>query len=265
MGPEMTNEKGEPTTLAKVHHMIDAGVSWTDYVHVAEAGAVGRWQRLYDVGVSANGAVSGAVALAALEPEEGKDTVSDQQRMQALVDSGMNEEDQFAALYITASSDAERWKLDRVYDYGISAAKYVEAKGMIRYYYDYNPKGSAKRLDQTEVQYALANVPGLSNDQRAVLWQTQDLSWKGSRNPFNVHVGQSIYGDYESWKAAGSVYSGQHKAKETPTPASSGSAGGVRWPALPLSDGSGTSGSRAAETEEPTRGGNWPELPIPGI
>ena len=36
-------------------------------------------------------------------------------------------------------------------------------------------------------------MPGLSNRERAVLWQLQNKSWKWNKNPFDKRVSREVY------------------------------------------------------------------------
>ena len=54
-------------------------------------------------------------------------------------------------------------------------------------------KGNGNSVTQDLAEEAIRNVPGLSNRERAVLWQLQNKSWKWNKNPFDKRVGREVY------------------------------------------------------------------------
>lgn len=54
-------------------------------------------------------------------------------------------------------------------------------------------KGIGNSVTQDLAEEAIRNVPGLSNRERAVLWQLQNKSWKWNKNPFDKRVGREVY------------------------------------------------------------------------
>lgn len=54
-------------------------------------------------------------------------------------------------------------------------------------------KGDGNSVTQDLAEEAIQNVPGLSNRERAVLWQLQNKSWKWNKNPFDKRVGREVY------------------------------------------------------------------------
>ena len=54
-------------------------------------------------------------------------------------------------------------------------------------------KGEGNSVTQGLAEEAIQNVSGLSNRERAVLWQIQNKSWKWNKNPFDKRVGREVY------------------------------------------------------------------------
>ncbi len=48
-------------------------------------------------------------------------------------------------------------------------------------------------VTQDEAEGAIAAMSGLTNTERAVLWQLQNKSWKPTSNPFNPDTGKKVY------------------------------------------------------------------------
>ena len=76
-------------------------------------------------------------------------------------------------------------------DYGITSGNYIdfkEGKGE----YDADGNGS---FTQKETAAAIDGIFGdaLTQEQKAVLWQVQNKSWKAKNNPYSSSIGQSVY------------------------------------------------------------------------
>lgn len=54
-------------------------------------------------------------------------------------------------------------------------------------------KGDGTSVTQDLAEEAIRNVPGLDNQERAILWQLQNKSWKWNKNPFDKRVGREVY------------------------------------------------------------------------
>ena len=54
-------------------------------------------------------------------------------------------------------------------------------------------KGDGNSVTQDLAEEAVQNVPGLSNRERAILWQLQNKGWSWKNNPFDRQVGREVY------------------------------------------------------------------------
>lgn len=142
-------------------------------------------------------------ALDDLEPEEGKTQVSSLQRYRAVVDAGLDEDQQIAALG-ELMSESEYGKLKMGYSFDVPPATYVRFKEVLPAF-DEDGNGG---YTQSEVEAALDGMGGgeiilpttggiggiyMTTAQKATLWQLQNKSWKPENNPFSVSVGQQVY------------------------------------------------------------------------
>lgn len=194
MGTEMTTDSGEPSQYAMMLDVLDAGLELDDYVDIRQLGGVGRYLDFTDAGAGSRAAMDMTRALAALGPEEGEDEVSRLQRLRAVVDSGVAEDDQMAAMS-AMMQEAEYFKLQTGYQYGVTPYLYVGLKESLP---DFNVDGN-KNYTQKEVEAAIDAMWGLTTSERAALWQIQNKSWKGRSNPYSTSVGTNIYNVLQSY------------------------------------------------------------------
>lgn len=176
---------------------------WADETYPAkQAGAVreqfvyysmvpaqaGRYDKLTDAGLGTDTAYRLSEILGALEPETGKNQVSNMQKYQAIVSAGLSESDQLKAME-AVMSEGEYAKVRAGYEQGVTPELYVKAREAAAGY-DENGNGS---ISQDEAKQAIKAMDGLTGEQRAALWQIQNKSWKPDKNPFNKKVGREVY------------------------------------------------------------------------
>lgn len=146
----------------------------------------GSYDKFVDAGISDDKAFALAGALSGLEPEEGQDKVTAQQKWQTVIDAGLGEKEELAALK-TVMSDSEYTKLNIGYTFGVPAATYVTLKGTLPKY-DADGNGALKNA---EIEAAI-DALRLTNTKKAVLWQLMTGSKSAKNNPYDVNVGQRV-------------------------------------------------------------------------
>lgn len=217
-----------------------------------------RYGDLQEAGLSDSEALDLTDALAALEPLEGASAVSDIQRLRAIADAGLDRETTVAAMgtilgtemttesggksqyallqeALDAGYTVDEWlelkeagymtesTFDKVRisgQYDISPSQYIRYREMLveEDAKNEDPEKRNNSIDRDETAAALNGMLGLSNEQKAVLWQLQNKIWKPNKNPFDKEVGKVVY-DY------------LHEENEDETPASTD---GESLPALSL-------------------------------
>ena len=180
-----------------------AFAKWADETYPAkQAGAVreqfvyysmvpaqaGRYDKLTGAGLGTDTAYRLSEILGALEPEPGKNQVSNMQKYQAIVSAGLSEGDQLKAME-AVMSEGEYAKVMAGYEQGVTPELYVRVKEAAAGY-DENGNGS---ISQDEAKRAIKSMDGLTSEQRAALWQIQNKSWKPDNNPFSKKVGREVY------------------------------------------------------------------------
>ena len=174
-----------------------------------------RYDSFVSAGLDDDAAYALADSLNALEPEEGKKTVSNVQRYRAVIEAALSEDEQLAALQ-ELMQESEYSKLQVGYDHGILPEAYVRFRELLPQY-DADGNGT---LNQKEVEKALDSMGGgvglvlpggsggdqpLTVKQQAVLWQLANKSWKPNKNPYSASVGRKVYDALNAEPASGGI------------------------------------------------------------
>lgn len=174
-----------------------------------------RYDSFVSAGLEDDAAYALADALNALEPEEGKKTVSNVQRYRAVLAAELSEDEQLAALQ-ELMQESEYSKLQVGYEHGILPEAYVRFRELLPQY-DADGNGT---LNQKEVEKALDSMGGgvglvlpggsggdqpLTVKQQAVLWQLANRSWKPNKNPYSTSVGRKVYDALNAEPASGGI------------------------------------------------------------
>ncbi len=174
-----------------------------------------RYDSFVSAGLDDDAAYALANSLNALEPEEGKKTVSNVQRYRAVLSAELSEDEQLAALQ-ELMQESEYSKLQVGYSYGVTPEAYVTFRELLPQY-DADGNGT---LNQKEVEKALDSMGGgvglvlpgdsggdqpLTVKQQAVLWQLANKSWRPNKNPYSTSVGRKVYDALNAEPVSGGI------------------------------------------------------------
>lgn len=167
----------------------------------SEAGEENRYVKLVRSGIDSDIAYAITSDISRLEPLEGAESVSREQKREVVFDRLADPEQQLKALE-TVNLESQQVKFKVAYENGVMPEVYAAVIAELPNY-DEDGNGS---LNQEEVKNALNSMgrgaltlPGGANDftlsrqDKAVIWQLCNKSWKGTSNPFGVGVGKKIY------------------------------------------------------------------------
>lgn len=167
----------------------------------SKAGQENRYAKLVSSGIDDDIAYAITSDISRLEPVNGAETVSREQKRQVVFDRIGDQDEQLMALE-TINTESQQEKFVQANKEGVSPEKYASVLEEIQKY-DTNGNGS---LTQEEVENALNSIgrsglmlPGgdgdftLSTRDKAVIWQLTNKSWKPDNNPFDVKAGKIIY------------------------------------------------------------------------
>lgn len=167
----------------------------------SEAGQENRYARMVSSGIDDDIAYAITSDISRLEPVEGADTVSREQKRAVVFERLADPEQQLAALE-TINLESQQAKFEVAYENGVKPEVYAAVIAELPNY-DKDGNGS---LNQEEVTNALNSMgrgaltlPGGANDftlstqDKAVIWQLCNKSWKSKNNPFGSGVGSRVY------------------------------------------------------------------------
>lgn len=160
-----------------VANALESGMKPEDYIIAnARLDNMSSFNAMIESGIDSETAFTVAQAISSLEPEKGEETVSSMQKYKAVLHENLEEAEKVEALeYLMPNGTAE--KFSTAVSYGITSEQYVDYME----HADANGNGS---VTQKEAQDMISSISGLSQQQRAVLWQLQNKSWKSENNPF---------------------------------------------------------------------------------
>ncbi len=147
---------------------------------------------LTESGLSPDSADLIAELLGGLEPIGDRDHVTDLQKYQAIVSSGLSEDEQWRAI-IGITPESYTSTLDKItilQDMGVSPEVWTQSKQAM---YDADDAGNDNgSTDQKEAKAALDGMK-IPDEQKAILWQLTNKSWSWKNNPYDKDVGQEVY------------------------------------------------------------------------
>lgn len=166
------------------------------------------YEKITGAGVSTSEAETLARTVGAVTPEEGADSVTAMQKYKAIVDSGVSDATAAAAMQaIMPESIAVKFSAAR--QWNVPAEKYVEVYEATE---GIKEKYGKTSLNAGMAKAAIDSVSGLTQEQRAALWQIQNKSWKPYKNPYSTSVGSSVRARLESGKVTNSLPTGTSRA-----------------------------------------------------
>lgn len=162
------------------------------------------YEKITGAGVSTSDAETLARTVGALTPEEGADSVTAMQKYKAIVDSGVSDATAAAAMQ-AIMPDSIAVKFSAARQWNVPAEKYVEVYEATE---GIKEKYGKTSLNAGMAKAAIDSVSGLTQEQRAALWQIQNKSWKPYKNPYSTAVGSSVRARLESGTVTNSLPTG---------------------------------------------------------
>ena len=166
-----------------------------------------KYDSFVTAGLAEGKAYDLATELSKLKPAAGEEYVDDLQKYRVIVDSGLTQKEQMQALE-SALYEGLYTRVNVVYNNGVSPEKYLQFREILPSF-DSNGSGN---YSQSEVKAALDSMgasgddnplllligevktgEGLTNAQKAAIWQSYNKTWKPNRNPYDKMVGQRVY------------------------------------------------------------------------
>lgn len=182
----MTTESGNPSQYAKMLWCQEAGLSYADYAEAKNANAIDNLYRFgTEAGADAESAYTMAMAVAALKPAPGKKEVSQGQKYEAIGRADVEDSYKLAVMEEWLSESAMA-RFEQAMGFGLTIEMYGKALQIVPKF-DHNNNGY---LSQAEYEAAIRSMSGLTNRERAALWQ---MLANGKNNPFDREVSKAMY------------------------------------------------------------------------
>ena len=185
------------TGTEKTKEILKSGLDMADYLALKETGGVDRYLKAAGKGLEAEDAAQAALTVSEIR-EEAKKTEKETEKKvpnltlyREVLRETRDTDAQIAALALLMS-EGEYARLEAGVYRGITPEMYVTAKESIA---EIDKNGS---VSQDEAARAIGLMPGLTDEERAVLWQLQNKSWKPGKNPFSVKAGEKVYKDLQT-------------------------------------------------------------------
>ena len=166
------------------------------------------YEKITGAGVGTSDAETLARTIGALTPEKGADSVTAMQKYKAIVNSGVSDATAAAAVQ-AIMPDSIAVKFSAVRQWNVPAEKYVEVYEATE---GIKEKYGKTSLNAGMAKAAIDSVSGLTQEQRAALWQIQNKSWKPYKNPYSTSVGSSVRARLESGTVTNSLPTGTSRA-----------------------------------------------------
>lgn len=180
----------------KAKEILRSGLDMTEYLALNAAGGVDRYLKAAERGIETEDAAQAALAVSEIREEAKKTEKETEKKVPnlTLYREALREtrdmDAQMAALSLLMS-EGEYARLETGVFRGITPELYVTARESIA---EIDKNGS---VSQDEAARAIGFMPGLTDEERAVLWQLQNKSWKPGKNPFSVKAGEKVYKDLQ--------------------------------------------------------------------
>ncbi len=185
VGTELETSGGDPSQYAKMQDVLKSGTGMDTYLDLKMADAVDEYLKCVDGGVSPETAIKAAKSVAEIKDSADDDATKLEMYRQA-IQAGGSQDEQMATLAMLMS-ESEYDRLEAGVGRGITPEQYISVREAIA---EINDNGNTS---QDEATRAVASIPGLTQAQRATLWQLQNKGWKSKNNPFGVFAGEEAY------------------------------------------------------------------------
>ena len=145
--------------------------------------------------------------ISGLQPKAGHKSVSDGQKLQVIVESGLPEKQQMELIQHISVTDKMKKRLPILVDYGVSIKKQAAFWDKI---YEFDLDGNGK-INQKEVRACLDSFPGGNINplevllgitsstgsawtaaEKAAMWQSYSTQFSAKKNPYDREVGQRV-------------------------------------------------------------------------
>ncbi len=197
------DEKGKATEFAyyldkEVDHINAKKIKDTMTYGVLGAVKATEYEEMVSGGASFDEAYEIYFNVSALNPENGEKSVKNSAKYEEVINTPLSEEGAKAAL-LAYATDADKRRMIIAFEENITAESFANIKTNIDRLNDLDGKSSASNA---RIEAAIRHEDGLTDRQRAILWQLFSSSDSAKNNPFSASVGWEIVAKVKAYKDA---------------------------------------------------------------
>ena len=187
---KLTTETGSLTEFGKADYLLESGLSLAEYIQVKSADAVDDAVDAVEAGEPVQQSMEVALLVSQAMDKLPKDA-TDLQKQEAAFDAVKpGQEEMTAAVMVYDKDDLP--KLELAYAYGVTPGMVTDFKARFDKVYGEDMNGNKIKVTQERAEDIISEMIGYSSEERAILWQVQDKSWKWQKNPYNRQIAREF-------------------------------------------------------------------------
>lgn len=187
---ELTTETGERSAFGKAAYLLESGLSLAEYIQLKSVDAVDNAVKAVEAGEPVQQSMEVALLVSQAKEDLPKDATDLQKREAVFEEVKTGPEEMTAAVMVYDKDDLP--KLELAYAYGVTPGTVTDFKARFDKVYGVDMNGNKIKVTQERAEDIINEMIGFSSEERAILWQMQDKSWKWQRNPYNRQIAREF-------------------------------------------------------------------------
>ena len=187
---KLTTETGSLTEFGKADYLMESGLSLAEYIQLKSADAVDDAVDAVEAGEPVQQSMEVALLVNQAMDKLPKDA-TDLQKQEAAFDAVKPGQEEITAAVMVIGKD-DMPKLELAYAYGVTPGMVTDFKARFDKVYGVDMNGRKITVTQERAEDIISEMIGYSSEERAILWQMQNKSWKWQKNPYNRQIAREF-------------------------------------------------------------------------
>ncbi len=187
---ELTTETGERSAFGKAAYLLESGLSLAEYIQLKSADAVDNAVKAVEAGEPVQRSLDVALMVSQAKSDLPKDA-TDLQKQEAVFEAVKTGPEEMTAAIMVYDQD-NLPKLELAYAYGVTPGMVTDFKARFDKVYGEDMNGRKITVTQERAEDIISEMIGYSSEERAILWQMQNKSWKWQKNPYNRQIAREF-------------------------------------------------------------------------
>ena len=187
---KLTTETGSLTEFGKADYLLESGLSLAEYIQLKSADAVDDAVDAVEAGEPVQQSMEVALLVNQAMDKLPKDA-TDLQKQEAAFDAVKPGQEEITAAVMVIGKD-DMPKLELAYAYGVTPGMVTDFKARFDKVYGVDMNGRKITVTQERAEDIISEMIGYSSEERAILWQMQNKSWKWQKNPYNRQIAREF-------------------------------------------------------------------------